>query len=193
MLKVIGLTGGIGSGKSTAARMFESLNVPIYNADKEAKNLMNKDASLKSGIKQLFGEKAYLNNKLNREFIAGIVFKNKDMLQTLNSLVHPEVRKHFLAWVASQSSSYVIQENPLIFEKNDQHLFDKVILVTADKQKRIDRVMHRDNVTEVQVLERMSNQLNDELKTKLADFVIYNDTIENMKTQVLEIHHLLIG
>ena len=193
MLKVIGLTGGIGSGKSTAARMFESLNVPIYNADKEAKNLMNKDASLKSGIKQLFGEKAYLNNKLNREFIAGIVFKNKDMLQTLNSLVHPEVRKHFLAWVASQSSSYVIQENPLIFEKNDQYLFDKVILVTADKQQRIDRVMHRDNVTEVQVLERMSNQLNDELKTKLADFVIYNDTIDNMKTQVLEIHHLLIG
>ena len=193
MLKVIGLTGGIGSGKSTAARMFESLNVPIYNADKEAKNLMNKDASLKSGIKQLFGEKAYLNNKLNREFIADIVFKNKDMLQTLNSLVHPEVRKHFLAWVASQSSSYVIQENPLIFEKNDQHLFDKVILVTADKQLRINRVMDRDNVTEVQVLERMFNQLNDELKTKLADFVIYNDTIENMKIQVLEIHHLLIG
>lgn len=191
-MKVIGLTGGIGSGKSTVARMFESLNVPIYNADKEAKNLMHKNEALKSEIKQLFGEKAYINGQLNRPYIANLVFKDKEKLQALNQLVHPEVRKHFLEWVASQNSSYVIQENPLIFEKNDQHLFDKVILVIADQQVRIRRVMDRDKVSEKQVLERMSNQLDDKSKTENADFVIYNDTLENVKTQVLDIHDRLM-
>jgi len=193
VLKVIGLTGGIGSGKSTVARMFEMLNVPIYYADKEAKNLMKNDAGLKLKIKQLFGEKAYLNHELNRRYIADIVFKDKEKLKTLNSLVHPEVRKHFLAWLGSQTERYVIQENPLIFEKNHQHHFDKVILVTADKQVRIKRVMDRDNVSEEQVLERISNQIDDKSKIELADFTINNDTLENTKIQVLDIHHTLMA
>ena len=191
-MKVIGLTGGIGSGKSTVARMFELLNVPVYFADKEAKKLMNTTSKLKLGIVQLFGEQAYLNNELNRGYIADIVFNNKEKLKALNALVHPEVRKHFMAWVAAQSGPYVIQENALIFEKNDQHLFDKVILVTADRKIRIKRVMDRDDVSEKQVIERMLNQWDDASKTKLADFVIYNDNLEKTKAQVRHIHQLLI-
>ena len=192
-MKVIGLTGGIGSGKSTVARMFELLNVPVYYADLEAKNLMNSAVTLKLGIARLFGEKAFVNNELNRAYIADIVFKDKEKLQALNALVHPEVRKHFLDWVDSQIGPYVIQENPLIFEKNDQHLFDKVITVTAEKEARIQRVIDRDGLTKDQVLRRMGSQLDDTSKIELADFVIYNDILENTKTQVNDIHQQLLG
>lgn len=192
-MKVIGLTGGIGSGKSTVARMFELLNVPVYYADLEAKNLMNSAVTLKLGIARLFGEKAFVNNELNRAYIADIVFKDKEKLQALNALVHPEVRKHFLDWVDSQIGPYVIQENPLIFEKKDQHLFDKVITVTAEKEARIQRVIDRDGLTKDQVLRRMGSQLDDTSKIELADFVIYNDILENTKTQVNDIHQQLLG
>ena len=192
-MKVIGLTGGIGSGKSTVARMFELLNVPVYYADQEAKRLMTSSATLKLGIVQLFGEKAYVNHKLNRKYIADVVFRDKVKLQALNALVHPEVRKDFLQWVDLQQAPYVIQENPLIFEKNDQELFDKVIIVTADKELKIQRIIDRDGLSKDQVLDRMANQLDDAEKTELADFVIDNETLENTKIQVNRIHHQLIG
>ncbi len=192
-MKVIGLTGGIGSGKSTVARMFELLNVPVYYADQEAKRLMTNSTTLKLGIVQLFGERAYVNNKLNRRYIADVVFKDKVKLEALNALVHPEVRKDFLQWVDSQQAPYVMQENPLIFEKNDLELFDKVIIVTADKEVKIQRIIDRDGLSKDQVLDRMANQLDDTEKTKLADFVIHNETLENTKTQVDQIHHQLIG
>jgi dephospho-CoA kinase len=191
-VKVIGLTGGIGSGKSTVARMFELLNVPVYYADQEAKRLMTDSANLKLGIVRLFGEMAYVNNELNRGYIADIVFKDKEKLKALNALVHPEVRKNFLHWVGAQNSPYVIQENPLIFEKNDQKSFDKVIIVTADKELRIQRIMERDGLSKEQVLDRMSNQLDDTKKSELADFVIYNETLEDTKVQVNLIHRQLL-
>ena len=192
-MKFIGLTGGIGSGKSTVARMFELLNVPVYYADQEAKRLMTNSTTLKLGIVQLFGERAYVNNKLNRRYIADVVFKDKVKLEALNALVHPEVRKDFLQWVDSQQAPYVMQENPLIFEKNDLELFDKVIIVTADKEVKIQRIIDRDGLSKDQVLDRMANQLDDTEKAKLADFVIHNETLENTKTQVDQIHHQLIG
>ena len=192
-MKVIGLTGGIGSGKSTVARLFEFMNVPVYFADLEAKKLMNHKASVKLGIRELFGEEAYVNNLLNSAYIAEIVFKNKEKLKALNALVHPEVRKHFLAWVASQDAPYVIQENPLIFEQNQQHLFDKVIVVHADREVRIQRVMDRDRLRRTQVLDRMANQLDDAVKLRAADFVIENDDIETTKLQLQQIHHQLLG
>ena len=176
-MKVIGLTGGIGSGKSTVARMFELLNVPVYYADQEAKRLMTNSTTLKLGIVQLFGERAYVNNKLNRRYIADVVFKDKVKLEALNALVHPEVRKDFLQWVDSQQAPYVMQENPLIFEKNDLELFDKVIIVTADKEVKIQRIIDRDGLSKDQVLDRMANQLDDTEKTKLADFVIHNESL----------------
>ena len=191
-MKVIGLTGGIGSGKSTVARMFELLNVPVYYADQEAKRLMTDAANLKLGIVQLFGEKAYVNKELNRGYIADIVFKDKEKLKALNALVHPEVRKDFLHWVDTQNAPYVIQENPLIFEKNDQDSFDKVIIVTAGKELRIQRIMERDGLSKEQVLDRMANQLDDTKKSELADFVIYNETLEKTKVLVNLIHQQLL-
>ena len=192
-MKVIGLTGGIGSGKSTVARMFEMLNVPVYYADQQAKRLMTSAIDLKLKIIELFGENAYVNGNLNRAYIADIVFRDKTMLKALNAIVHPEVRKDFLRWIDSQSGSYVIQENPLIFEKNDQELFEKVITVTADKELRIQRIIDRDGIGKDQVLDRMANQLDDSKKTELADFVIYNETLENTRNQVNQIHHQLLG
>lgn len=192
-MKVIGLTGGIGSGKSTVARMFELLNVPVYYADQEAKRLMTSSADLKLGIRQLFGEGAYINDRLNRGYIADIVFRDKEKLKALNALVHPEVRKDFLHWVDIQDAPYVIQENPLIFEKNDQGSFDKVIVVTADKEVRIQRIIERDGLSKDQVLDRMANQLDDAKKTELADFLIYNETLAHTKIQVNAIHQQLLG
>ncbi len=192
-MKVIGLTGGIGSGKSTVARMFELLNVPVYYADQEAKRLMVSSNDLKLGIRQLFGEGAYINDRLNRGYIADIVFRDKEKLNALNALVHPEVRKDFLHWANTQDAPYVIQENPLIFEKNDRESFDKVIVVTADKEVRIQRIIERDGLSKDQVLDRMTNQLDDAKKTELADFVIYNETLANTKAQVNAIHQQLLG
>lgn len=191
-MKVVGLTGGIGSGKSTVAGMFKALSIPVYNADMEAKNLMNTSDSLKKGILKLFGEKAYKKGSLNREYIAGIVFKDKEKLKALNELVHPLVRSHFLSWLDMQSAPYVIQENPLIFEKNDQNLFDYVITVTAKKEDKIQRVMDRDGIGESQVLERMDNQLDDSLKIAGSDFVIVNETLQNTRKQVNDIHQQLL-
>ena len=191
-MKVVGLTGGIGSGKSTVAGMFKALSIPVYNADMEAKNLMNTSDSLKKGILKLFGEKAYKKGSLNREYIAGIVFKDKEKLKALNELVHPLVRSHFLSWLDMQSAPYVIQENPLIFEKNDQNLFDYVITVTAKKEDKIQRVMERDGIGESQKLERMDNQLDDSLKIAGSDFVIVNETLQNTRKQVNDIHQQLL-
>lgn len=192
ILKVVGLTGGIGSGKTTVAGMFKDLGIPVYNADREAKNLMNTSDPLKKGIRALFGEKAFTKEGLNREFIAAIVFNDKEKLEALNELVHPLVRSHFLSWMDAQSAAYVIQENPLIFEKNSQSLFDYIITVTAKKEDKIKRVMARDRIDESQVLGRMNNQLDDSLKIKGADFVIYNESLKKTRAQVKDIHQQLL-
>ena len=153
---------------------------------------MNTSDSLKNNIIELFGKNAYKNDILNREFIAQIVFKDKQKLKVLNELVHPMVRNHFLQWIDVQNTSYVIQENPLIFEKNDQNYFDQVITVTAKKGDKIQRVMVRDGISKSQVLDRMANQLDDELKIAGADFVIYNESLEKTRNQVYGIHQQLL-
>jgi len=191
-LKIVGLTGGIGSGKSTVARMFELLNVPVYYADLEAKKLLNESDTIKDGMRQLFGENAYIDNVLNRAYIAEIVFKDKEKLNALNDLIHPKVQNHFLKWVAEQRTPYIIQENPLIFEKQQQDVFDKIITVTADKELRIERVMARDSVSKDQVLDRMANQMEDREKIASADYVISNETLEGSKIQVDQIHQELL-
>ena len=191
-MKIVGLTGGIGSGKSTVARMFELLNVPVYYADLEAKKILNESDTIKDGMRQLFGENAYIDNVLNRAYIAEIVFKDKEKLNALNDLIHPKVQNHFLKWVAEQRTPYIIQENPLIFEKQQQDVFDKIITVTADKELRIERVMARDSVSKDQVLDRMANQMEDREKIASADYVISNETLEGSKIQVDQIHQELL-
>jgi len=191
-LKIIGLTGGIGSGKTTAAKMFEALGVPVYYADSEARMLMQSSAGLKEEIIKLLGEKAYNNDGLNRSYIAQIVFRDKTKLNELNTLVHPVVENHFKNWVKLQNSRYVVQENALIFENMKQSSFDAIITVTAPLEKRLERVIKRDGVTEQQVVERIENQLNNEIKIEKATFVIQNITLDKCKDQVNHIHKQLL-
>lgn len=193
VLKVIGLTGGIGSGKSTVARMFEELKVPVYYSDDVAKALMNKSKRLRANIIQVFGQKSYGASGLNREYLAERVFQDKDSLKALNALVHPEVEKDFRQWVMKQKAPYVIQENPLLFENNRQDEYDAVITVTAPVKDRIKRVMRRDKVSRQQVEARMNNQMNQDLKVRHATYVIENiDDLDSCRRAVRAIHqHIL--
>lgn len=191
-MEVIGLTGGIGSGKTTIAKMFESLNIPVYYADIEAKKLMNTSNNIKIKLIDLFGDETFIDESLNRSYIANIVFNDKEKLQKLNAIVHPEVERHFHNWIKNQNSKYVIQENAIIFENENQSKFDKMITVTASKDLRVNRVMQRDAVSESMVLDRMKNQLKDSYKINNSDFVIYNTDLKQSKDQVLKIHKDLI-
>ena len=192
-MKIVGLTGGIGSGKTTVAKMFENLGIPVYYADKEAKDLMKTSESLRKGIIALLGEKAYSNDDIDRSYVAQIVFQDKTKLKGLNALVHPLVESHFRNWLGKVDSGYVIQENALIFENNKQSAYDAVITVTAPLATRLKRVMQRDGVTEKQVVDRIRNQLDDDIKIRHADFVVNNLDIEKCKDQVLEIHKKLLS
>jgi len=191
-MKRVGLTGGIGSGKTTVAAMFTDLGVPVYNSDIEAKRLMNEDIGLRTAIKHLFGEQAYQNDMLNRKFIAEKAFQNKDLLMALNQIVHPAVRADFKAWAARQEGLYVIQEAAILFENGGYKDFDKMILVTAPKKVRIARIKERDDLTEKAILERMQHQWPVKKKKELAEYVINNKNIRDTRDQVLKIHNLIM-
>ena len=191
----VGVTGGIGSGKTTVCEVFEALGIPVYNADGRAKQLMVSDPRLVAGIKELFGPEAYLpGGTLNRPFIAGEVFNNDAKLQQLNNLVHPAVAEDADRWHnAQENTPYTIKEAALLFESgNSQHL-NKMITVFAPVELRIQRVMERDGATKKEVLARMHKQMPEEEKMRLADYVIYNDGQHSLISQVLEIHHALLA
>jgi dephospho-CoA kinase len=192
-MKIVGLTGGIGSGKSTVAKMFMDLGVPVYDSDLEAKKLMNSSKELKERIINILGEDAYQEDTLNRSFIAHKVFNDSVLLEQLNGIVHPAVRKHFLDWSDMQKAPYVIQETALIFENGSQDQYDFVVLVTAPLDMRLQRVMERDGVSEGQVLERMKNQMEDAQKLDLAHFCIVNTDLETTKNKVGELHARLVA
>lgn len=191
-MKVVGLTGGIGSGKSTVAKMFLELGVPVYNSDERAKKLMNTSAEIKNQIISFLGKESYHEEKLNRAYIAKKVFNDTTLLAQLNAIVHPVVREDFLKWTGEQEYCYVIQETALLFENNAQQLYDSIILVTAPKEERISRVVSRDNGTREQVIARMNNQMDDEEKLNLSDFVIENIDIERTRSIVLQVHAAII-
>jgi len=188
----IGLTGGIGSGKSLVARIFEVLGIAVYYADTAAKAIMNNDEILKAGIIRYFGTESYTNGLLNRKYIASKVFGNEDQLALLNSLVHPATIRDAEKWMLQQSSPYTIKEAALIFESGSQEHLDYVIGVYAPKNLRILRTMQRDNVSRDEVLKRMKNQINEEIKMRLCDFVIYNDEQKAILPQVLTLHEQLL-
>lgn len=192
-MKIVGLTGGIGSGKTTVAKMFQKLGVPIYIADDEAKKLMNESKVLKHELIQLFGENAYLNEGLNRPFIADIIFNDKSYLQKMNAIVHPRVAEHFNNWVSEQNSPYVIKEVAILFENGGYKLCDFVISVTAPKQLKIERVLKRDETSVEKIENIMRNQWSDEEKIKLSNFVVFNTVLEETHTQVLKIHEEILG
>ncbi|GAA4885541.1 dephospho-CoA kinase [Flaviramulus aquimarinus] len=185
---IVGLTGGIGSGKTTVAKAFKALGVPVYIADEEAKKLMNKSKIIKRKLNQLFGEKAYVDGKLNKPFIANIIFNDKTFLQKMNAIIHPRVAKHFKKWVLKQEAPYVIKEVAILFENNGHHACDYVITVTAPKALKIERLLERDDTSKEKIEAIMKNQWTDAEKVKLSDFVIDNTSLHETKSQVLEIH-----
>ena len=188
MTKILGLTGGIGSGKTTVSKIFTALGVPVYNADDEAKVLMQSSKIIKSKIIELFGEKSYFKNGLNRSYIAQIVFKDKEKLKALNAIVHPEVTAHFKIWKSLQSHPYVVKEVAILFEIGAQDQFDFILTITAPQQTRIDRVMLRDNKSYDEVLSIIQNQWSDAKKIEKSDYVIQNIDINQTKIEVIKIN-----
>lgn len=193
MLK-IGVTGGIGSGKSTVCKIFSCLGIPVYEADTAAKILMNSDDGLKVKLKKEFGDKIYdPSGELNRKALSEIVFNNAAALKKINSLVHPAVRTDFRQWLQKNSSAaYVIEEAAILFESGAYKETDYVITVAAPESLRFKRVMLRDNVNEEEVKSRAKNQMTDAERNRLAQFVIINDEAQLLIPQVLQVHHHLL-
>ena len=184
MLK-IGLTGGIGSGKTTVAKIFETLGVPVFYADDAAKKLMNTDEDIKKSIIKNFGKESYKNNELDRKYIASIVFNDTEKLQLLNSLTHPATIKDSEKWVKKQTAPYIIREAALLFESGANKKLDSVIGVYAPQHIRVKRVMDRDHSSAEEVMKRINRQLEEEEKMKLCDFVITNNDQELVLPQVI--------
>jgi len=189
---IVGLTGGIGSGKSTVAKMFKKLGVPVYNSDKKAKNLMKSSKKLRASIKALLGDDAYDGKKLNKAYIANKIFQDKSLLNKLNGIVHPAVRENFISWAKKQEAPYVIQEAAIIFENGLHEFYDKIVLVTAPEKVRLKRVLERNGASKADILARMGNQWQDARKIKLSDHVIDNLVLEDTIFKVKEVHKLLL-
>lgn len=191
MTKVIGLTGGIGSGKTTIANYFQEMGVPVYIADNGAKNVMQSEDIVKQ-IKTIFGEILFENNILNRAKLAEIVFNDKKKLEQLNAIVHPAVKRDFEVWLLQhKNSAYVIYEAAILFESGKYKECDVIITITAPEEVRIERVLKRDATTREQVLSRMKMQWDDEKRISRSNFVINNDNLKNAKEEVVKILKIL--
>ena len=190
-MKVLGLTGGIGSGKTTVAGFFSELGIPVYIADDEAKILMNSDPEIKRQIKDLFGDAAYKNELLDRQYLASRVFHDRDLLEKLNSIVHPAVGKHFLTWKDQQDSDYVVYEAAILFEKGGYKKCDYNLLIIAPLEVKIARLQERDNASAEEIQARMNNQWSDEKKAQFADFIIENKELSETRHSVRKIHDFM--
>lgn len=194
MIKV-GITGGIGSGKTTVCKIFATLEIPVYYADVRAKELMISNSEVIQKIKKLFGKEAYDDNgQLNRKFIAEKAFSDKNLLQQLNDIVHPAVFQDTQNWFQTHKvKAYTLYEAAIMFESGSSKLMDKMITVFAPLEDRIARIIKRDDISREEVLARVDKQLSEEEKMKIADFIIYNDHSQPLIEQVLTIHQLLIS
>lgn len=187
MTKIIGLTGGIGSGKSTVAKEFFSKGIPVYYADDEAKIIME-TAEVQDLLKTTFGSAVFDGAQLNKQKLAQLVFSNSALLEQLNAIVHPRVQEHFKDWLAFHSNHpIVIKEAAILFESGRAADCDYVIAVEAEESERIRRVMHRDNTTKEQVLQRMQHQWTDEMRASKSDFIIQNTSLASLPNQVKSI------
>lgn len=190
-MKIVGLTGGIGSGKTTVANFFSELGVPVYIADVEAKKLTNSSLVIRRKLIALLGENAYSDECLNRKYVADKIFSNKELLNAVNAIIHPKVAAHFRKWVLKQTSPYVIKEAAILFENGSYKDCDLIILVKAPKATRINRLKQRDNASQKEIEQRMSNQWSDAKKEKLADIIIENIELHTTQKKVESIHRSL--
>ncbi|MBA5628470.1 dephospho-CoA kinase [Moheibacter lacus] len=192
-MKIVGLTGGIGSGKSTIAKWFLELGIPVYNADLEAKKLMNENEKIIAELTELFGEEVYQNGIYNRKLVSSKVFQDKELLHQLNQIVHPEVFKHFQNWVENQASDFVVKEAAILFESGSYKDCDLVVSVVADEEIRIKRVLKRDEISEEQIRQRINNQWTDTQRIEKSDFVIENNSnLEDLKIKFDQLYKKLL-
>ena len=191
-MKIIGITGGIGSGKTTIAKIFESYQIPVYYADFEAKALMNRSKIIRRKLTALLGDETYINGKINRKYIASKVFNNDELLKRINAIVHPKVGQHFKRWLKKQDSTFVLKESAIIFENNLQDNYDAIILVVANKENRIERVVKRDGLSKQQILSIINNQLSEEEKIPLATYIINNNSLLEAEHQTRNIYKELM-
>ena len=187
-MKIIGLTGGIGSGKSTVLELFKILGVKTYSADESAKKLVNTDPYLINLIKSSFGENIYDKGQLNSKKLSDIVFEDKEKLILLNSIIHPAVAKDFKLFLNSNNEDYIVKEAAIIFETKSENNYDKIILIQSPLEIRIERVINRDNISREEVMKRINNQLDENLIIDKCDYVIRNENIEDLEDKVLSIH-----
>lgn len=190
---VVGLTGGIGSGKTTVAKLFQNFNtVAVYIADVEAKKLMTSSNVIRTKLIKAFGSDTYIENKLNRAYISNLVFSNSEKLQVLNSIVHPEVKKHFQEFIQQNANkAYILYESAILFESSSQHQFDYIISVFVDLEERIKRVSKRDHSTKQEVLDRINNQWKEDKKLLLSNYIINNYSLQETEASVKKIHNIL--
>jgi dephospho-CoA kinase len=189
----VGITGGIGSGKSTVTNVFKTLGIPVFDADAAARKVMNEDETLKNKIREFFGNEAYINGSLNRKYIADLVFGDAFKLEKLNAMVHPVTIAMAEQWMQQQTSPYVIKEAAILFESGAAAGLDYIIGVFAPQHLRIQRVMQRDKTSREEVLKRIAKQIDEHMKMKLCDFVITNDEQQLLIPQVLQVHEKLLS
>lgn len=192
MLKV-GITGGIGSGKSTVCQVFETLGIPVFYADLSARSVTETEPQVVAKIKELFGADIYTGNKLDRQKVAALVFADKALLQKLNDIIHPATIAYGKQWLEAQSTPYAIKEAAIFFESGSSKDMDIMIGVFAPVEVRIERIIDRDNTTREKVLDRMSQQMDEEEKMKLCDHIITNDGTTAIIPQVLALHEVLLA
>ena len=191
-MKVVGLTGGIGSGKTTVLSMFLDLGVPVYIADIEAKKLTNTSKVIRKKIIALLGENSYLKKEINKKYVADKIFNDHELLKKLNKIIHSKVANHFKKWVDKQNGLYCIKETAILFETANYKLCDYTILITSPKEERIKRLKKRDQLTRKEIENRMNNQWSDIEKSQLADAVIENALLKNTQKKVEEVHLFLL-
>ena len=190
-MKIVGLTGGIGSGKSTISKILLKNDIPVYNSDKRAKLIMADNKKLKMKIMSIYGDECFNNGKLNKEYLSKIVFGDLESNLKMNSIVHPFVHSDFMGWIKKFKKKYVVFESALIFETGSYKNNDFNVLVISDENKRITRIMLRDQCSEKQVKKKMKFQFNDASKTNLSDYLIYNNDFEQTKKDVYKMINFL--
>jgi dephospho-CoA kinase len=185
----LGITGGIGSGKTSVCRVFEVLKVPVFSADRVAHEIMDNDARIIKGINSIAGVDLYVKGNLDRMTLASLIFNDKNLLSEVNALVHPSVFEHFREWVSAQTAQYVIMEAAILFESGASEYVDKIATIVAPEEQRINRIIERNRLSREQIEERMRNQMDDESRIRLSDYVIKNSENEMIIPSILKIHN----
>ncbi len=192
-MKIIGLTGGMGSGKSYVASIFSKKGIPVYNSDIRAKELMVNDSSITESLKNVFGSSVIVENQLNKKLISDSIFNDPTMLEWINNLVHPAVKNDFVNWcILNNTALFVIKEAAILIESKAYKQCDKIIVVTAPLELRVKRIMDRDNLTKEQVMARIKNQISDEERQKYSSFTVLNDETSPVENQIEEIYQKLL-